>query len=122
MAAVYIVGDRLRVRLTRTEKVLGLLRDTDVPLSQVRDVEFVAEGLAAPAGMRAPGYSWPWARKIGTWRRARSKSMVSVRRGQPALRIRVEGHRFDELVLGADDAETLAVALRRQPTSGARAP
>jgi hypothetical protein len=121
MASVYIAGDRLRVRLTRAEKVLGLLRDTDVPLSQVRDVEVVADGLAAPSGMRAPGYSWPWSRKIGTWRRPGRTSMVSVRRAQPAVRIRLEGHRYDELVLGADDAETLAASLAaslRTPTRG----
>jgi hypothetical protein len=118
MTSVYIVDDTLRIRLTRAEKVLGLLRDADVPLSQVRDVEVVADGLAAPSGLRAPGYSWPWSRKFGTWRRPRSKSMVSVRRGQPALRIRLEGHRYDELVLGADDAESLAASLR---TRGGRA-
>ena len=37
--------------------------------------------------------------------------MVSVRRGQPALRISLEGNRYDELILGADDAHSLAAAL-----------
>ena len=111
MSSVQIADMELRVRFGRAEKVFGFLRDTNVPLSQVRDVEVVDNGLAAPSGLRAPGYAWPGQRKFGTWRRRGATSLVSVRRGQPALRISLEGNRYDELVLGADDAQSLAAAL-----------
>jgi hypothetical protein len=48
---------------------------------------------------------------MGTWRRRGEKSLVSVRRGQPAVRIRLEGARYDTLLVGADDAAALAGAL-----------
>jgi hypothetical protein len=35
-----------------------------------------------------------------------------VRRDQPALRVSLVGHRFDELVVGSDDAERLAGEIR----------
>jgi hypothetical protein len=34
--------------------------------------------------------------------------MVSVRRGQPAVRVRLTGQRFDTLLVGADDAAAVA--------------
>jgi hypothetical protein len=98
----------LEVRFTSTEKVLGLVRDTDVPFSAIRDVSVVPDGLDAPTGLRAPGYSWPRSRKLGTWRGRGVKSLVDVRRGQPALCVELVGHRYDRLVVGAEDAERLA--------------
>jgi len=71
----------LSLRLTRGEKIAGLLRDVEVPLSAVRDVEVVPSGLSATTGLRAPGLGLPGLRKIGTWRRAGRRSLVSVRRG-----------------------------------------
>jgi hypothetical protein len=53
-----VTDDRLEIRLIPTEKVLGLLRDVDAPLSAVGDVEVVPNGLTATTGLRAPGYSW----------------------------------------------------------------
>jgi len=110
--SIRVTDDRLELRFTRTEKALGLLRDVDVPLSAVRDVEVVPNGLAATKGLRAPGYSWPGSRKLGTWRKPGYKSLVDVRRGQPALRVGLVGQRYDEILVGSDDAEGLAGALR----------
>jgi hypothetical protein len=109
---LHVTDEKLEVRFSTSEKVLGFLRDTDVPYSTVREVAVVANGLAAPTGVRAPGYSWPRSRKIGTWRRRGHKSLVDVRRDQPALRVSLVGHRFDELLVGSDDAERLAGEIR----------
>jgi hypothetical protein len=110
--AIRVTDARLEVRFTRTEKALGLLRDVDVPLSAVRDVDVVPNGLAATRGLRAPGYSWPGSRKLGTWRRPGYRSLVDVRRGQPAVRVGLVGQRYDELLVGSDDAERLAGDIR----------
>ena len=110
--ALRMRDDWLEIRFTRTEKALGLLGDVDVPLSAVRQVEVVPNGLSAPTGVRLPGYALPWSRKLGTWRRRGHKSLVDVRRDQPALRIGLDGQRYDELVVGSDDAESLAADLR----------
>ena len=111
MASLHVDPPLLSVRLTRAEKIAGLLRDVDVTLSAVRGVEVVEDALAAPSGLRAPGLGLPGMRKIGTWRGIGRKTLVSVRRGQPAVRVRLEGQRWDELLIGADDAPALAASL-----------
>ena len=104
MATITTTPQTLSVTLTRSEKLLGLLRDLEVPRSAVASVEVVPDGLTATRGLRAPGLGLPGIRHIGTWRRRGEKSMVSVRRGQPAVRVRLTGQRFDTLLVGADDA------------------
>jgi hypothetical protein len=111
MARLHVRPPVLSVELTRAEKVLGLLRDVEVPLSAVRQVEVVTDALAATRGLRAPGLAIPGVRKIGTWRGRRNRTLVSVARGQAAVHLRVEGHRWDELLVGTDDAETVAAAI-----------
>jgi hypothetical protein len=111
MATVQLTPDTVTVRFTRAEKIAGLLRDTAIPRSAVRSVEVVAEPLGALRGLRAPGLALPGRRKIGTWRRRGERTLVDVRKGQPAVRVRLEGARYDILLLGADDAVALADAL-----------
>ena len=111
MATVTATPEALTVTLSRRERVLGLLRDLEVPRSAVRAVEVVPDGLAATRGLRAPGLALPGRRKVGTWRGRGEKTLVSVRRGQPAVRVRLAGQRFDTVLLGVDDAATVAGAL-----------
>ena len=112
MAELALTPTTLTVRLTRGEKIAGLLRDTEVPLTAVRQVEVVNDPLTAVRGMRAPGMALPGIRKVGTWRRAGERALVSVQKGQPAVRIRLTGQRIDELLIGADDADARAAELR----------
>jgi hypothetical protein len=113
MPAILVTPHHLRVSFTRAEKVLGLVHDVAVERSAVIAVEVVENGLGAPRGLRAPGLGLPWTRKIGTWRRRGGvRSLVSVRRDQPALRIALKDAPYDELVLGLDDAHDVAETLR----------
>ena len=111
MATLQVLPPVLTLRLTRGEKFAGLLRDVDVPLSAVRAVEVVPDAVAATRGLRAPGLGIPGVRRIGTWRSPGLKALVCVRRGQPAVRVRLEGQRWDELLIGADDAEAVVATL-----------
>ncbi|RBY91007.1 hypothetical protein [Blastococcus sp. TF02A-30] len=111
MATIRTTPDSLQISLTRAEKFFGMLRDLEVPPSAVTSVEAVPSGLAALRGLRAPGLGLPGVRAIGTWRRRGEKTYVSVRRGQPALRIRLTGQRYDTVLVGADDAAALAGTL-----------
>jgi hypothetical protein len=110
MATIEMTPRTLRVTLTRAERVLGLLRDLEVPLDAVRSAEAVPDGLAATRGLRAPGLGLPGRRKIGTWRRRGSRTFVSVRRG-PAVRLGLTGQRFDTVLVSADDAPAVVAAL-----------
>jgi hypothetical protein len=102
----------VRVRLSRAEKFFGLLRDLEVPRSAITAVEVVPLGLDGVRGLRAPGLGLPRLRAIGTWRGRGEKSYVSVRRDQPAVRLRLTGQRFDSVLIGTDDAAELAARLR----------
>jgi hypothetical protein len=116
MAVLQVTPPTLSVRLTRFEKIAGLLRDPEVPLSAVRSVEVVDDAVGATRGLRAPGLGLPGLRKIGTWRRRGETMLVCVRRGQPAVRIALTGARYDTLLVGADDA--VAVAARLEGARG----
>jgi hypothetical protein len=78
-------------------------------------VDVVPDAVSATRGLRAPGLALPGVRKVGTWRRPGEKMLVCVRRGEPAVRVRLEGQRWDTLLIGTDDAAALAAEL-----SGAR--
>jgi hypothetical protein len=110
MATVTTTPHTLRVSLSRAERVLGLLRDLEVPRSAVQSVEVVPDGVAATRGLRAPGLGLP-GHRIGTWRGRGEKTLVSVRRGRPAVRVRLTGQRFDTLLLGVDDPAAVTGAL-----------
>jgi hypothetical protein len=111
MADLQLTSSTLTVRFTRAEKIGGFVRDLSLPLDAVRDVEVVPDGLSAARGLRAPGLGLPGRRKIGTWRRSGRRTLVSVRRNQPALRIGVTGARYDAVLIGTDDPTHLAAAL-----------
>ena len=66
MATMTINQDTLQLRLSRFEKVLGLVRDQDVPLSAVTAARVETDGLAAVRGLRAPGLGLPGLRMVGT--------------------------------------------------------
>jgi hypothetical protein len=111
MATVQRTGDQVSVRFTTSEKLLGLVRDHTFPASSVTSAEVVEDAVHAARGLRSPGLGLPGRRLIGTWRRSGEKSLVSVRHGQPALRLRLTGQQFDTLLLGTDDAAALASEL-----------
>ena len=112
MTTINLSGDRLEVRFRPLEKLAGLLRDLDVPTSAITSVTVEPDGLAGAKGIRAPGLGIPGVRKLGTWRGRHRKAMVSVRRDQAAVRITLTGQKYDELLLGVDDAAAWADRLR----------
>jgi hypothetical protein len=112
MPSTHLTADSIEIRFSTWEKIAGLVRDIRVPRTAVTGVEVVPDGLTATRGLRAPGLAWPGVVKIGTWRGRGQKSLVAVRRDQPALRLQLTGQRYDTLLIGTDDASTLAQALR----------
>jgi hypothetical protein len=111
MATIHLTDDQLQLRFTTTEKVLGLVKDHDFPRSAIASARVEQDGLRATQGMRAPGLGLPGLRKIGTWR-GRGRSLVSVKRGAPAVVVELTGQRVDRVVVGVEgDASGLAASL-----------
>ncbi|UYP19469.1 hypothetical protein OED52_02545 [Rhodococcus sp. Z13] len=112
MTTMNIDNGTLRVRFTPFEKIAGLIGNVDVPLTSIRNIEVFEDGLSAVRGIRAPGLGLPGVRNIGSWRGPGRNDLVSVRRGEPALRIELEGHKRTALVLRVADAGRWAEKLR----------
>jgi hypothetical protein len=108
MASLQRTADNLRLSFTRTEKIAGLVRDVEIPLAAVTSAEVVHDPLTALRGLRAPGLALPGVRKVGTWRRSGGRTLVSVRRDQPAVHLTLHEQRWTDLLVGADDAARLA--------------
>lgn len=117
MTTITVTPGRLHIGLTLLEKIGGLARDLDVPASAVRSVAVVPDGLASARGLRAPGLAIPGVRKIGTWRRRGERTLVSVRRAQPALLLSLSGSRFDRVLVGVDEPEVYVDQLRAMGVS-----
>jgi hypothetical protein len=110
MATVTVTDDLVRIGLSRFERMVGFLRDQEIPLGAIRRVTVEDDPIRALAGLRAPGLNVPRGSRIGTWRgggRGR-RQMVRVRSGQQALRIDAEGLGYATYLVGADDAGALA--------------
>ncbi|GCD90959.1 hypothetical protein [Nocardioides sp. LS1] len=103
MATITLHDGILAVRFTRFEKLAGLVRDLAVPVSSIVAARVEPDGLRAVRGLRAPGLGLPFVRKIGTWRSRAGSSLVSVRRGQPALVLNLTGAKYRQVVVGLDD-------------------
>jgi hypothetical protein len=103
----------LVIALTAWEKVAALRGDVRVPLSAVRSVEVVDKPMPTVRGLRAPGLSWPGRTKLGTWRRRDGRTFAAVRAGRAAVRIRLDGQPYDELVVSVDDPARVARELVR---------
>ena len=110
MVALTRVGRTIEVRPTTAERLLGLLPPLDVPVTAVKGIEVEPDPLAAVHGFRL-GYALPGVRKIGRFARRGELEYVSVRRGQPAVRVHLTGQHFRTLLLGSDEPDLLATTL-----------
>ena len=106
-----IDGTDLVVTLARNERRWGLLSNLRAPVGSIAAVETVPDGRRAARGWRAPGLGGPQ-RLIGTWRAKDDKQYVCVRRGQPAVKVTLDGQRYRTVLIGLDDAEGVAAAIR----------
>lgn len=111
MTKVHVDDSTLTISFTAAERIAGLIRNQSIPLSAVRDVEVVPDGLAAARGIRAPGLALPGRRKVGTWRSRSGKTLVAVRGQGPAVRLTLSGHPYAAVLLTTESPEELATSL-----------
>lgn len=119
MSRIAIVGQRLTLRFTRAEKVLGILRDLDVPLDRVVSAEPLRESWwRAVRGWRV-GLGLPRVRLLGTWRWRGHRQLVDLRRGRPALRLTLAaGSAYHEVLVSSPHADHLLAQLREAGVGG----
>jgi len=111
MPALAVDGTELVVTLERNEKWWGFLSDLRVPVAAITAIDVVPDGRRATHGIRAPGLGGPQ-RLIGTWRARNDKQYVCVRRGQPAIKVTLSGQKYRTLLIGLDNPERTAAAIR----------
>ncbi|WNB86231.1 hypothetical protein [Cellulomonas sp. ATA003] len=120
MTTITLHDDVLDVTFTTREKIAGLVRDQQVPLASVRQIEVVPDGAAAARGIRSPGLGLPRIRLIGTWRSRTGRSLVAVHGRRPALRVTLAGERWSDLLLAVEDTDAVAARLRAAAPDSAR--
>ena len=116
MTTTHVHDATLTISFTTAEKIAGLLRDQRVPLTAIRTVEVVPDGLQAARGLRAPGLAVPGRRKIGTWRSRAGRSLVAVRGHGPAVRLTLAGQRYTSVLITTDAPQELAASLSNHHT------
>lgn len=111
MSEIVLTEDTLKLHLTAAEKVATTHGDISVPRSAITGVEIVEDALGAAHGLRV-GLGLPGVRKLGTWISRSGREFVDVRADQPAVRVLLTGQGPASLLLGTDDPQALAAALR----------
>jgi hypothetical protein len=105
---VQISEDAVEVQLSRWEKILGLLRDIQVPLADVSEVEVVAEPMRVVmrSGLKV-GLRIPWLYYVA--RTIRLDQAFLVRRGVPALSFSVRNKgALRRVIVSTPEAQALA--------------
>jgi hypothetical protein len=112
VAELTVEGDRLRLHLSLTERILGLVGgDITVPLAAVTAARVVRPARAGIRGIRAPGTGLPGAIALGHWRSRGAHDFVAAYGSHAGVVVELAGRRFDRLVVSVDDPEAVVAAL-----------
>ncbi len=110
---VHISEDRIEIRLSRPEKVLGLMGSISIPLSDVSDVRVLEDPLheVMRAGLKV-GLRLPWLYYV--CRSIRLDEAWAVRRGVPAVSFAVRNAgALERVTVSSSEASALAKRLQR---------
>ncbi len=109
---VHLSDEKVEIRLSRLEKVLGLMRSISVPLSDVSDVEVLEDPLheVMRSGLKV-GLRLPWLYYV--CRSIRLDQAWAIRRGMPAVSFAVRNAgALERVTVSAPDAAELARRLK----------
>ena len=111
MASLLVTGDRLVLRFSTTERIVGLLpASASVPLSSVRSATTVKPVRAAIRGIRAPGLGAPGVAWVGHWR-GRGHDLVAVYGSHAGVVVELDGASYDRFVVSLDDPDSVVAAI-----------
>lgn len=107
MAIVTVKNNSLEVQIGLVESIQALQKSFSVPLSSVRgataDPSFIKDGL----GIRSPGTGFPGLIAKGNFYKKGDRQLSLWQKGQEIVVIELNGSKWDRLVLGCDDANSL---------------
>jgi len=112
MATITVDGGRLRVTFPVNERMLGLVRDVDVPVSSVTGAREVRTWREDVRGWRV-GLGLPGVWLLGTWRSKGRKQLVALRRNRAAVLVRLRDEKYHELLIETPDPAALLARLPR---------
>lgn len=108
MATVTIKNDELHVSIGVLETIQALQVSFSLPLSSVRGATEDPNYIRAGIGLRSPGTGFPGLIAKGTFRKIGEKTLSLWRKNQEIVVVVLENAKWDRLVLGCEDAKTLA--------------
>jgi hypothetical protein len=116
MASLVIGKDAVVVRLSLWERLAAFRGDVVIPRSCVREVQ-ILDPFHKVRGWRAPGTAAPFLGAYGTYRRRRHKEFLALRwrrraSHRRAIRVTLEGHHFDAVLISVPDPEAAVRALQ----------
>ena len=113
MATITVDGLTIRVAFPTREKLLGLVRDYEVPVSSVVGAREVGAWRDDLRGLRV-GLSLPKIWMLGTWFGRRHRQLVALRRNRRAVYVVLRGEKYDELLVECVEPALLLGLLPRQ--------
>jgi hypothetical protein len=114
MSSLEVEDDRIVLRLSAVQSVMGLARQVSVPLTSVTSVSVVPDGLALDLGLRVGGTGIPRRLAFGRFRKSRGggRTFAAVYGGQPAVVIETSGGDWDRVAACVADPEADAASVR----------
>lgn len=126
MASLRVHPDRLEVRLTASESVLGFHRGAVViPRSAVRSATITHDAWSWIRGVRVVGSGIPAALAIGTWKFHGGTDFLLVKAGRPALVLDLEvsdENPYARVILSTHQAAELVASLKLEAGSDGTTP
>jgi hypothetical protein len=112
MASITVDGLTVRVTFPTREKLLGLVRNYEAPVSSVVGAREVGTWRGDVRGLRV-GLGLPTIWLLGNWIGRGHRQLVALRRNRPAVYVALHGEKYDELLIETPDPETVLARLPR---------
>jgi len=110
MATVEIHANKLRIRLTASEKIWSLANDFEIPVTSIRGAEVTSgnrlfAGLvwALRVGTALPGFYY-----AGRFYGRGGRDFLLVRPGKPTLQLNLTGKPYRRVMISMPNAESVA--------------
>jgi hypothetical protein len=111
VAEVQVVGDVVRLALTRVERLEGFHGDITAPAVSVTAVWSSTDLWSELRGMRAPGTGIPGVVAVGTRRGAFGRDFAVVHGKGPGVVLEFDGQPFQRWVVSVADPDAIVLAV-----------